>query len=72
MVLIETSGSSQSHKDPLADTGRTVKTGNLLTSQKRIAVEGKFKFGLHDDTVYGLRITVLIWRNPSGLRQILL
>ena len=54
MVLIVTSGNSQSQNDPLSATGRTVRTENLLTSLKRMAAEGKFMFGHHDDTVYGL------------------
>ncbi len=54
MVLIAATASSQSQNDPLAASGRTVRTENLLSSLKRIAADGKFMFGHHDDTVYGL------------------
>lgn len=39
--------------DPLADTGRTQRTENLLTSLKRIAIQG-YMFGHQDSPVYGI------------------
>lgn len=41
-------------KDPLAETGRTIRTENLLTSLKELGTSDKFMFGHHDDTVYGI------------------
>ena len=40
--------------DPLAETGRTMRTENLLTSLKELSAQNKFMFGHHDDTVYGI------------------
>lgn len=40
--------------DPLAETGRTERTENLLASLKQISDQGQFLFGHHDDTVYGV------------------
>lgn len=40
--------------DPMADSGRTQRTENLLTSLKEMASQEKFMFGHHDDTVYGV------------------
>ena len=39
--------------DPLADTGRTQRTENLLANLKEQAQRG-YMFGHHDDTVYGI------------------
>ena len=41
-------------KDPLAETGRTVRTEELLTSLKELSTNEKFMFGHHDDPVYGI------------------
>lgn len=40
--------------DPLADSGRTQRTENLLASLRQTAEKGNFLFGHHDDTVYGI------------------
>lgn len=40
--------------DPLADSGRTQRTENLLMSLKAQADSGVYMFGHHDDTVYGI------------------
>lgn len=45
---------NQQDKDPLAETGRTQRTENLLTSLKELSTQNKFMFGHHDDTVYGI------------------
>lgn len=44
----------QKNEDPLAETGRTQRTENLLFSLKKLSAQGKFMFGHHDDTVYGV------------------
>ena len=40
--------------DPLADTGRTQRTENLLTNLKVLGDSGVYLFGHQDDTVYGV------------------
>lgn len=44
----------QTVKDPMAETGRTVHTENLLASLKELSTQEKFMFGHHDDPVYGI------------------
>lgn len=44
----------QTVKDPMAETGRTMHTENLLTSLKELSTQDKFMFGHHDDPVYGI------------------
>ena len=39
--------------DPLADTGRTQRTENLLNNLKKLSAEG-YLVGHQDDTVYGI------------------
>lgn len=41
-------------EDPLADTGRTQRTENLLESMKRLADTTGYMFGHQDDTAYGI------------------
>lgn len=41
-------------RDPLAATGRTQRTENLLASLKAMSTQNAFMFGHHDDTVYGV------------------
>ena len=40
--------------DPLADSGRTQRTANLLENLKAIGDSTVYLFGHHDDTVYGI------------------
>ena len=40
--------------DPLADSGRTQRTENLLENLKAIGDSTVYLFGHHDDTVYGI------------------
>jgi mannan endo-1,4-beta-mannosidase len=47
-------GNRNKATEPLADTGRTVRTENLLASLKQLSQEGNYMFGHHDDTVYGI------------------
>lgn len=47
--------------DPLADSGRTQRTENLLASLKRLAASDNYMFGQHDATVYGIG-----WRGDSA------
>jgi len=53
-LLVASCGSRQKAGEPMADSGRTVRTENLLVSMKRIASDGQFMFGHHDDTAYGV------------------
>ena len=43
-----------SDNDPLADSGRTQRTENLLDNLKAQGDSGVYMFGHHDDTVYGI------------------
>ncbi|MBQ9172166.1 MAG: beta-mannosidase [Bacteroidales bacterium] len=47
--------------DPIAESGRTVRTENLLSFLKSSASKGQFLFGHQDDTVYGVG-----WEGDSG------
>jgi mannan endo-1,4-beta-mannosidase len=40
--------------EPLADSGRTERTENLLENLKQLGDSGVYMFGHHDDTVYGI------------------
>ena len=44
----------QNPNDPLADSGRTQRTENLLTNLIAQGDSGVYMFGHHDDTVYGI------------------
>jgi mannan endo-1,4-beta-mannosidase len=54
LVLTACGGKQQKDREPMADTGRTERTEHLLASLKRTAGEGRYLFGHHDDTVYGI------------------
>jgi len=54
IALLVASSCVNKEVDPLADSGRTQRTENLLSSLKKIPAEGKFLFGHHDDPVYGV------------------
>lgn len=62
LVALATSCTQEpKNNDPLAPTGRTQRTENLLTSLKEMSTQDKFMFGHHDDTVYGVE-----WVGDSG------
>lgn len=51
--------------DPLADSGRTQRTENLLTNLMAYGDSGVYMFGHHDDTVYGIG-----WKGDSARSDI--
>lgn len=53
-ILLLTACSKKRASDPLADSGRTQRTENLLTNLKAQADTAGYMFGHHDDTVYGI------------------
>jgi len=53
MVLASCGGNKQP-EEPMAETGRTQRTENLLASLKQLAAEGKYMFAHHDATMYGI------------------
>jgi mannan endo-1,4-beta-mannosidase len=54
LLLLACGGNKNKPSEPMADTGRTQRTENLLGSLQRLSAEGKYMFGHHDDTVYGI------------------
>ena len=54
LLAVGCSNNKQKADDPLADSGRTQRTENLLTSLKQIGDSSVYLFGHHDDTVYGI------------------
>ena len=53
-LLIAACSNKQNPKEPMADTGRTQRTENLLVNLKALCDSAVFMFGHHDDTVYGI------------------
>lgn len=53
-LMASAGNATRNDKDPMAETGRTQHTENLLTSLKELGTQNKFMFGHHDDTVYGI------------------
>lgn len=53
-ILLLTACSEKKASDPLADSGRTQRTENLLANLKAQADTAGYMFGHHDDTVYGI------------------
>lgn len=53
-ALIVASCGDKKASDPLADSGRTQRTENLLANIKAQADSAGYMFGHHDDTVYGI------------------
>lgn len=53
-ILLLTACSEKNASDPLADSGRTQRTENLLANLKAQADTAGYMFGHHDDTVYGI------------------
>lgn len=66
LIFLVASSCGNRDVDPLAASGRTQRTENLLASLKEIAAEGKFFFGHHDDTVYGVG-----WVDEEGRSDVL-
>lgn len=54
LALASCGGNQQKADDPLADSGRTQRTENLLANMKTQADSVGYMFGHHDDTVYGI------------------
>lgn len=54
LVLASCGGNQQKADDPLADSGRTQRTENLLSNLKVLGDSAVYLFGHHDDTVYGI------------------
>lgn len=53
-LLLSSCSNKQGATTPLAEAVRTPLTENLLASLRQVGSEGKFLFGHHDDTVYGI------------------
>ena len=54
MLLAGCSSNPQKADDPLADSGRTQRTENLLLKLKTLGDSAVYMFGQHDATVYGI------------------
>lgn len=54
LLLTACAGRQQKAEDPLADSGRTQRTENLLANLKQLGDSSVYLFGHHDDTVYGI------------------
>ena len=54
LVFASCGGNQHKAEDPLADSGRTQRTENLLTNLKMLGDSSVYLFGHHDDTVYGI------------------
>ena len=54
LLLTACSNNNKNSNDPLADSGRTQLTENLLTNLKALSDSAVYMFGHHDDTVYGI------------------
>ena len=54
LAIASCGGNQHKADDPLAPTGRTQRTENLLTSLKSLGDSTVYLFGHHDDTVYGI------------------
>lgn len=54
LALASCGGNKPKADDPLADSGRTQRTENLLANMKAQSDSAGYMFGHHDDTVYGI------------------
>ena len=54
LAIASCGGSQHQADDPLADSGRTQRTENLLSNLKALGDSAAYLFGHHDDTVYGI------------------
>ena len=53
-LLVAACGNKNKADDPLADSGRTQRTENMLENLKAMGDSAVYMFGHHDDTVYGI------------------
>ncbi len=67
-LLTAACSNHQKPAEPMADTGRTQRTENLLSALGRTADGGHYLFGHHDDTVYGTG-WVSDYTNDSAVHQ---
>ena len=54
ITIVSCGGNQQKADDPLADSGRTQRTENLLTNLKQLGDSGVYLFGHQDATLYGV------------------
>ena len=54
LLIAACSDKKQKADDPIADSGRTQRTENLLSNLKLLGDSSVYLFGHHDDTVYGI------------------
>ena len=54
LAIASCGGNHQNANDPLAESGRTQRTENLLTNLIALGDSSVYLFGHHDDTVYGV------------------
>lgn len=54
LAICSCGGNQHKADDPLADSGRTQRTENLLDNLKALSDSTVYMFGHHDDTVYGI------------------
>ena len=54
LLAVGCGNSEKKADDPLADSGRTQRTENLLANLKALGDSSVYLFGHHDDTVYGI------------------
>ena len=54
LLTVACGNKEQKADDPLADSGRTQRTENLLSNLKALGDSAVYLFGHHDDTVYGI------------------
>ena len=54
LLTVACNNQPQKAEDPLADSGRTQRTENLLHKLKVLGDSTVYIFGHHDDTVYGI------------------
>jgi mannan endo-1,4-beta-mannosidase len=54
LVIASCSGNQHKADDPLADSGRTQRTENLLSNLKELGDSAVYLFGHQDDTLYGI------------------
>ena len=67
-LLTAACGDNNKADDPLADTGRTQRTENLLANLKAMGDSTVYMFGHHDDTMYGIG-WVADYANDSTVHQ---
>ena len=54
LALCSCGGNQHKASDPLADSGRTARTEQMLENLKALGDSAVYLFGQHDDTVYGI------------------